>query len=887
MQTACTSLWNGDTDTVVAGGQNIITSCNTYAGLSQGHFLTKTPNACKTFDSEADGYCRADGVGSIVMKRLEDAEADNDNILGIILAAATNHSAEAMSITRPHTGAQSDLCRKMMSRAGVDPLSVRFVEMHGTGTQAGDTAEFKAVADVFAPITKNRNSDNPLHVGAIKANIGHGEGAAGVSALIKILLMFQESAIPPHVGIKNRINPEFPKDLAERNLCIPYEKQQWPHVIGKERIAVVNNFGAAGGNTAVAVQEAPLKERYELDRRSTHVVAISAKSKVSMKGNLKRLIAYLDVNLNVSLADLSYTTVARRIHHNYRVAIPASDTAHLREQLVSSLGSVDSLRPIATTGPAPITFVFTGQGSFSKLMDLELFHDCPYFQSQILHLDSLAQGQGFPSFIPAINGILPQDYQHSPVVTQLALVCIEIALAKYWSSLGVKPNAVVGHSLGEYAALYVAGVLTASDIIFLVGQRAQLLEKECKEGSHKMLSVRGTPAEIEKSAGGRSYEVACINGPKDTVLSGSREQIDEISELLQLNGFRCVGLDVAFAFHSGQMDPILDAFEDVAKRVIFHAPNLPIISPLLNKVIFDNKTVSSNYLRRATRETVNFLSALDVAQQYSTIDEQTIWIEIGPHPVCLGFVKAILSSVNTSVPSLRRGEDSWKTMACSLSALHCAGAELDWNEFHRPFEKRLRLLDLPTYSWNEKNHWIMYNGDWVLTKGNTYYDAEKRATAPQAAPVPKLILETSAVQQVIEEKFEGSSGKVTIQSDLMQTDFLDAANGHNINGRGVVSLVSHLSFSKFRKKVADGILTWYSVYLRRHCIHFRPVCLQKVQSKRQECRYGIGEHGSSQRSCSTEEPQDTSAHPSLCYCRYSDQDRRSQVVQCSSERHSR
>ncbi len=803
MQTACTSLWSGDTDTVVAGGQNIITSCNTFAGLSQGHFLTKTPNACKTFDSEADGYCRADAVGSIVMKRLEDAEADNDNILGIILAAATNHSAEAMSLTRPHTGAQSDLCRKVMSRAGVDPLSVNFVEMHGTGTQAGDTAEFKAVTDVFAPITRSRNPDNPLHVGAIKANIGHGEGAAGVSALIKVLLMFQKSAIPPHIGIKNSINPEFPKDLAQRNLRIPYEKQQWPHVIGKERIAVVNNFGAAGGNTAVAVQEAPLKERHEIDPRSTHVVAISAKSKVSMKGNLKRLIAYLDADLNLSLADLSYTTTARRFHHNYRVAIPASDTAHLREQLVSSLDSVDSLRPIATTGSAPITFIFTGQGSFSKSMDLVLFHDCPYFQSQILNLDSLAQGQGFPSFIPAINGSLPQDYQHSPVVAQLALVCIEIALAKYWSSLGVKPNAVIGHSLGEYAALYAAGVLTAGDIIFLVGKRAQLLEKECEEGSHKMLSVRGTPAEIEKSAGGRSYEVACINGPKDTVLSGTREQIDKISEVLQLDGFRCVGLDVAFAFHSGQMDPILGAFEDIAKRVIFHAPKLPILSPLLNKVIFDNKTVNSDYLRRATRETVNFLSALDIAQQYSTIDEQTIWIEVGPHPVCLGFVKAILPSVNISVPSLRRGEDSWKTMACSLSALHCAGVELDWNYFHRPFEKRLSLLDLPTYSWNDKNHWIMYNGDWVLTKGNNYYGAEKRATAPQAALSPKLILETSAVQQVIEENFKGSTGKVTIQSDLMQTDFLAAANGHSINGRGVVSLVSHLSFSESRREGAD------------------------------------------------------------------------------------
>lgn len=424
-------------------------------------------------------------------------------------------------------------------------------------------------------------------------------------------------------------------------------------------------------------------------------------------------------------------------------------------------------------------------------MNLELFHGSPYFQSQILHLDSLAQGQGFSSFISAIDGSYPKDHAHSPVVTQLALVCTEIALARYWGSLGVKPDVVIGHSLGEYAALHVAGVLSASDTIFLVGQRAKMLEKKCQIGSHKMVAVRASLAQIEACADDKSYEVACIIGPKETVLSGTLEQMEAISECLQSDGYRSFSLDVAFAFHSGQTDPILDDFEEIAKSsALFQAPNVPVISPLLSKVIYDDRTVHANYMRRATRESVNFFSALEIAQKFSTIDERTVWIEIGPHPVCMGFVKATLPSINVAVPSLRRDEDNWTTMAQSLGALHCAGVEVGWNEFHRPSERGLRLLDLPTYSWNDKNYWIQYNGDWALTKGNTFYDAEKGVRGPQVAPVPQSSLRTSTVQQIVEETFQGSTGKVTMQSDLMQPDFLAAANGHNMNGCGVVTSVS-------------------------------------------------------------------------------------------------
>lgn len=205
--------------------------------------MTKGHNACKTWDATADGYCRADGVGSVVLKKLEDAQADNDPILGVVLAAGTNHSAEAVSITHPHAGHQSYLSRQVLRQAGINPLDVSYVELHGTGTQAGDFEEMQGVLDVYAPETSpRRRADQPLHIGSCKANIGHGESVAGTTALLKVLLMLQKDAIPPHVGIKTEINPRLPTNLEKRNVHIPFSKTQWPRG-EKKRLAMVNNFG--------------------------------------------------------------------------------------------------------------------------------------------------------------------------------------------------------------------------------------------------------------------------------------------------------------------------------------------------------------------------------------------------------------------------------------------------------------------------------------------------------------------------------------------------------------------------------------------------------------------------------------------------------------------
>ena len=476
IQLACTSLRQGECDTAFSGGANVLTNPDIFSGLSRGHFLSRTGN-CKTFDNDADGYCRGDGVATVILKRMDDALADKDSILGVIRGSATNHSAEAVSITHPHAGAQIFLFDKILRETNTNPFDVSYVEMHGTGTQAGDAIEMESVSTVFAPSHPHRSSEQPLYLGSVKANIGHGEAVSGVCALIKVLLMMQRNEIPPHCGMKGTMNRTFPKDLKERNINIAFKKTAFPRPPGGKRTVFINNFSAAGGNTAVLLEDAPEKAPIENpDPRTVHIVNISAKSLASFKKNLRLLQAFIDKTPNVDLASISYTSTARRLHYSYRASFAVSSTKELSAKLIS-LGN-EGGSPISPD-PPQVAFAFTGQGSQYANMGRQLFETSKRFRSDLEDFDKLAQIQGFPSFLVLVNGTNEDLKTLSPVITQLGMACIQMALVHLWTSWGLKPRVVIGHSLGEYAALYAAGVLCAADAIFLVGARALRLEAEC------------------------------------------------------------------------------------------------------------------------------------------------------------------------------------------------------------------------------------------------------------------------------------------------------------------------------------------------------------------------------------------------------------------------
>ncbi|KAK4891042.1 polyketide synthase, partial [Elasticomyces elasticus] len=338
-----------------------------------------------------------------------------------------------------------------------------------------------------------------------------------------------------------------------------------------------------------------------VDPRGTLPITVTARSIASLKRNLANIQRYITENPSTTLPSLSYTATARRIQHNYRVAFPLSDIAKVNESLQAQVK--DSYSPVPMV-PTKTAFCFTGQGSQYTALGKKLYEDLKSFRDDINQLDSIARTQGLPSFLELLDGTDVQTL--SPVKVQLGMACIQVALARMWSSWGITPTAVIGHSLGEYAALHVAGVISASDMVMLVGRRAELLVADCTPHTHGMLAVKGSADAIAKVLGNKMTEIACINGPEETVLCGSGEVVGVANEILSSKGFKATKLNVPFAFHSAQVDPILESFKAIASSAVFSKPTVPVLSPLSGDVIREAGIIGPDYLARHARETVNF-----------------------------------------------------------------------------------------------------------------------------------------------------------------------------------------------------------------------------------------------------------------------------------------
>ncbi|KAL4778883.1 hypothetical protein BJX76DRAFT_362306 [Aspergillus varians] len=779
VQIACATLQRGDADMVVAGGLNILTSSDSFAGLSRASFLSQTGGS-KVFDNDADGYCRADGVGSLVLKRLSDAQRDNDNILGVIIGATTNHSSAAVSITHPHSRTQEELYRKLLRQAGVSPLDVDMIEMDGTGTRAGDVTEMDSVTRVFSPPGSQRA--HKLHIGSVKANLGHGEAAAGITSLMKALLILQRDSIPKHVGIKTCLNSKFP-DLDQLNIHIPQETIHWPSRPDRKRFVMINNFSAAGGNTSLILEEPPARTEPQGSPQTSFTVAVSAKSAVSLKSNIKRLIAYLQRNPYIPLGSLAYTTTARRMHHPHCIAVHGASVPDILDNLQLRLTDVvESQKRKTRATPPRVAFVFGGQGSFYLGIGRDLIEGYPSYRKEIHRLDQICLLHGFPSILPALTDRRITDTQEiTPLVAQLTAVCVQIAMYTLWISLGVKPDVVIGASLGEFASLHAAGVLSASDTIYLAGQRGMLMEQMCTINSRAMLTVKASLDDIRQCVLDRPYEVACVNGTRNIAIGGLIPDIAAIKESLESRGHRTFPLNLPYVFHSSHLDPILDRFGEITSKVPLRSPRIPIISPLLADVVPVGATLPSSYLLDATRQVVRFCEALEKSWDDGVIDGNTVWVEVSVHQSYSSPVCAAVPDMEVIVPSLRSDQNNWHTLASSMAALHEAGVKVDWNEWYRPFESEMRLLDLPSYQWNMKEHWIQHDGDRLLVNENASSVDKYRV------PSLPLSLRTPLLHDIVTETFWEEGGTVVMQSDVHADDFFAMASGPRMSGRPVVS----------------------------------------------------------------------------------------------------
>lgn len=777
IQLACSALLARECDTAVGGGVNFLTASDLFAGLSRGGFLSKT-GGCKTFDDSADGYVRADAVGVVVLKRLDDAISDRDNILAVLRGTATNHSAEAVSITHPHAATQERLFHSVLEQSGLEACDIDYAELHGTGTQAGDATESRSVTNVLA---KGRLPEHPLYLGTVKPNLGHGEAGSGVTSLIKAIMMLRKNMIPPHVGIKNRMNPKLPS-FSDLNTKIAFKETPFlprPGGDGKRKI-LINNFDAAGGNTSIVIEDPPVLQIEGEDPRNYHVVTVSGKTTYSVLENSRNLIGYLKAHPEVKLEDIAYTTTARRMHHTFRDAYAVSSKEELIVSLEKSVQQQKWAKKLAT--PTPIVFVFTGQGSQYNSMAAELYATSPVFRSIIEDCDRLCLSHGFGSFLPIITDKDLDISLASPVHVQLSVVAVELAISALWKSLGVKPTAVIGHSLGEFAAFCVAGVVSLSDCLYLVGKRATLLLEMCESEKYAMLVVQrdvsDTTRMLEES-GAAGCEIACINSPTSTVVSGPCNQIKHLEAYLQssTDAVKTALVKVQYGFHSEQMVPLLPAYEAVCETVQFSTPSITVASTLLGRAMKTGEAVDAKYLVSQTRQQVRFVDALLSLSQAAGGSTST-WIETGPHPMCLGLVRATLPAEQVFLPSLKRGEDNWKTLSQSIALAYKAGCEIDWRAFHCPFELALSNLELPSYAFDLKNYWIQYQGDWALRKGQAVKSSiSSEYTKPQFL--------TTALQQVESELHDASHTEVVFVTDASEPKLNKALRGHLVNGAGL------------------------------------------------------------------------------------------------------
>ncbi|PYH42406.1 type I polyketide synthase [Aspergillus saccharolyticus JOP 1030-1] len=770
---ACEALLGRKCDTALAGGVNSLAAPAMFAGLTKGGFLSPT-GPCKPFHAGADGYCRAEGAGLLVLKRLEDAISTNDNILAVIRGQGRNHSAYASSITHPDPGAQERLFRRTMQMAHIHPESIGYVELHGTGTQAGDAAEVSAVGNIFSKI---KAAHKPLVVGAVKANVGHAEAAAGVISIIKSIMILRTGIIPPQPGMPFKINPSL-SFLQEPTIQAADGKFHLQELTeqGQAQRVMVNNFDAAGGNACFILEEPPTKADPGTDPRSHHITSISGRTEFSLLKNRENLLRHLEASPDLRMEDLSYTTTARAMHEAFRFSYVTGSTQDLAQRLRRDIQAhcsyEDNDRPRSGQMRPTVAFVFTGMSCQYPGMGAQLFKTSPRFRKSILALQAVGRQLGLPSFIEAISDTTFDCDSCETTRIQLAIVALELALADLWKSWGIEPSFVIGHSLGEYAALCTAGVLSVTDTLSLVGMRGALMQQRLSPGAYAMLAVANTRTDTAQTLEQLQLEgsnVCCVNAPLSTVVSGPQGEIQALKQHFSSQGIRTCQLKVQHGFHSAQFDPILAEFVRRASCVRFSAPKIPVASTLLGTTVSGTRpepaVFNAQYLARQTREPVQFLQAVNSCLEARIADRRTVWLETGPDQVCINFINDILGSQTLTVPTLRRRDDNWKTVTSAVSTLYQNHAPIQWREYHKDYVQCLRVIHLPTYAFDVESYWRTYRANLGVVG----------AAAPVAVQRSKL---SSSLHHVSQESVTPDGAVVEFVSHLDDPELSAAVRGH-------------------------------------------------------------------------------------------------------------
>jgi acyl transferase domain-containing protein/acyl carrier protein len=697
---ASQSLRTGECAMAIVGGVNLILSPENTLTFCQSTMVS-ADGRCRTFDAAADGFGQGEGCGVIVIKRLSDAIASGDRILALVRGTAVNQDGASSGLTAPNGPAQEAMLREALAASDVAPHQVGYIEAHGTGTPLGDPIEVQAIGSA---LRDGRDPRRPVLIGSVKTNIGHVEAAAGLAGVIKVVLALQHRLIPPHLHFRTP-NPHIPWD--ELPVQVATTLRDWEPIDGR-RIAGVSSFGFSGTNAHVVIEEAPGAgaPAADLPERPLNVCVLSARSDTALSQLARRYAETLASHPEIALSDICYTAGTGRAALPCRAALVAGSTAELAAQLNAVVNGDRAPRAIRGGVASPdrpkLAFLFTGQGSQYVGMGRRLFEVEPAFRDAITRCDAILRDQ----LSEPLLSVLYPETDGPPLVdqtafTQPALFAVEYALAEVWASWGVRPTHVMGHSVGEYVAACVAGVLSLEDGLGLIAARARAMQALPPGG--RMAAVFAPEARVVEALAGYTdrVSVAAINGPEHVVVSGDGAAVERIVEGLQSQRIRAKFLNVSHAFHSPLMKPVVGDFRRAAAKVQYARPRLALISNLTGNRAGRDEAGNAEYWCRHILEPVRFADSVATLRGLGC----DVVVEIGPDPILLGMAAHCPAEREAVLlPSLRRGEDDVERMLTTAGRLYCSGVEPDWTAFadRRPRQR----IALPTYPFQRERYWL-------------------------------------------------------------------------------------------------------------------------------------------------------------------------------------
>ncbi|KAJ5745662.1 hypothetical protein N7520_010844 [Penicillium odoratum] len=696
---ACQSIWAHESDGALAGGVNVILRPESTILMSKGGFLSPD-GACKPFDAAANGFVRSEGVGVVFLKPFSRALQDRDRIYAVIRGSLVNQDGNTPEgYTVPSLEAQSRLIQSVYSRAGIDPAKVQYVEAHGPGTPVGDPIETKALG---AQIGQKRSAyGSPMWIGSVKGNVGHLEGASGITGLIKATLAVFHGQIPPQVNHKTP-NPVI--DFKSLNLAVPLKLTPMLSTPDHEIIVGLNSFGAGGTNAHAILAAAPTADPSPMQTRGARVVLLSARSQAAMQDIAKNLAVCIR-QFALSLEDVAYTMNLRRSCHRQVAIIPATESEELCARL-DQLGANERSKDVLVFGKQleanpKVAFLFSGQGGQWLKMGMRLAEEEPIFRESIDTFDKIFLPLAGFSILEKISGKDSSELD-STVVVQPAIAAIEIALARMIIAYGIQPDAIVGHSIGEVAAAHISGALSLEDTVATIYLRSSIQSKAAGMGSMLAVGLSSSEAQqlIDRHQMGAKVEIATLNGLKMTTLTGNTYDLELISLKVKESGAFAQFVKVDVPYHSAAMDSLEEEVLNSLSTINGNPTKIDLYSTVTTRQE-PGIHLTGEYWFKNIRQPVRYVETVTRMLE----DGCNFLIEVGPHPVLVSGTRGIAESLKVSaqiLPAMIRESDT-EPMSRLLGAAHAFGIPVDLLSFNGHGGQ---FIDLPLYPFQRENYWF-------------------------------------------------------------------------------------------------------------------------------------------------------------------------------------